>query len=102
MKSLAILIALLLSGCAFVKLSPEARQVRVISPSVAAATGCQFLGMNSARGVAIEGGMQAAQVKIRNQVAAAGGNAMVITDRNLEQMGQSTHGNITVDAYRCP
>jgi hypothetical protein len=101
-KNIAALFFLVLTGCAVVQLTPEARRVRVITPSVATATGCQFLGMQSARGVAIEGGMRAAQVKIRNQVAAASGNAMVVTGSDLEQMGSSTHGNVTVDAYRCP
>lgn len=98
----ASIIATALAGCASVQLSPEARQVRTITPAVATMEKCKFLSITSARGVALEGGMQAAQIKIRNQVASMGGNAMVITARDLEQSGQFTHGNVEAEAYRCP
>ncbi len=102
MKCIYYAVPLLLLGCAGVQLSPEAKRVRVITPGVAAAQSCKHLGMASAFGAAMEGGMLAAQVKVRNKVAEAGGNAMVMTDSSTERMGQSTHGNVTVDAYACP
>ena len=101
MNRIAIL-AVFVTGCAAHQLTPEAQQVRVITPGVATTLNCKYLGMKIARGVAIEGGMSAAQVKIRNRVADAGGNAMVVTDQHLDYAGQYAHGNITVDAYKCP
>jgi hypothetical protein len=88
---------LLLAGC--VTMSPEAKMVRTITPGVAVAQNCKHLGAASVFAPALEGGMNGAQVKIRNKVAAAGGNAMVVTNQQSDYNGGA---DIQADAYRCP
>jgi hypothetical protein len=87
---------LFLVGCA--TLTPEAKMVRTITPGVAVAQGCTHLGMAQAFNPAIEGGMSAAQITIRNRVAARKGNAMVVTSQD----SSGGHGEITADVYACP
>lgn len=90
MKYSISLLAFLLCGCA-PQLTSEARSVRVISPSVAQQ--CKHLGLAQAFQPPIAGGTPAAQIEIRNRVAAAGGNAYVPSAQ-----GQ---GSVTADVYAC-
>lgn len=90
---------LVLTSCANTpQLSPEAQAVRIIAPTQA--TPCAHLGMMEGFGPRMFGlgGLPLAQIKIRNNVAKAGGNALVIASQVLDNDG---HATIVGDAYRC-
>lgn len=97
MRNMLVVSSIVLTGCAAQQLSPEAKQVRVISPAVA--TQCKHLGLTQSFQPIIAGGMSAAQIDLRNKVAAAGGNAYVVSHQSVDYQG---HADITADAYTCP
>lgn len=99
LKSVVPIVALLaLSGCATVQLTPGGRQVRTISPGVA--QDCTHVGLASSFKAVIEGGISAAQIDIRNQVAALGGNAMIIVSQQVDPPPYQ-HGRIMAEVYKC-
>lgn len=97
MRYILFLFPLLLLGCETVKLSPDARSVRVLQS--AGALGCTHIGMVQSYQAAIVGGLSAAHVDLRNKVADAGGNAVAITTQQVDRHG---NGTLLGDAYRCP
>jgi hypothetical protein len=92
------LLPLLLVGCSTTPNHPNYGQVRVV-PSGLAATSCQFIGPVRSWKPVLAGGSGAAHRDIRNQVAAAGGNALVIISQVYSDQG---HAEIMGEAYRCP
>jgi hypothetical protein len=74
-------------------------QVRPITPALAQASKCVHLGMVNGFAPVIIGGMPAAQRTFRNRVAAAGGNAFIISAQSISPEG---HGEVVGDAYACP
>jgi len=93
-----VLAPFVISGCETMQLSPEAVAVRTITPVVA--QNCEHVGIASTFKPVLVGGMSAAQVDIRNQIARLGANAMVITAQYTDPPPYP-HGNITAEAYRC-
>jgi hypothetical protein len=87
-----------ISGCETMKLSPEGIAIRTITPVVA--QNCEHVGIASTFKPVLVGGMSAAQVDIRNQIAGLGANAMVITAQYTDPPPYP-HGHITAEAYRC-
>lgn len=86
-----------LAGCASpIQLSAEGARVRPVSDGIAAR--CTHLGMVRSFQPVIVGGLSAAQVDIRNKVAAQGGNALVISAQTSDARG---HGEVIGDAYSC-
>lgn len=95
----SIFLPFLLVGCASPTPNhPNYSQVRVV-PSGLAATSCTFLGAVYSHKPVLQGGYPAAQRSVRNQVAAKGGNALVLTSQSESGTG---HGEVMGDAYRCP
>lgn len=85
------------AGCS-TQLTPEAKKVRQIAAT--SSSGCSFLGAVSASeslGLDIAGDTESAFNKMRNQVAALGGDAFVLT--NSTSSFDST--NVQADAYAC-
>lgn len=98
MRHTALLLPFLLAACGSqTKLSDEGRQVRVINTSMT--TPCTHMGMVIGSGAALEGGLPAAQVKMRNRIAGNGGNAVVLTSQTVDGYGNA---QVMGDAYRCP
>ena len=99
-KSMALLTltAALSSGCT-VNMSNEGQQVRQINAD--AATPCKFLGVLQGEEIFAwtnAGNSRNALNKVRNQTAAIGGNAYVLTQSNVDNFGSNTQA----DAYLCP
>lgn len=96
MKYTRLVVAVsLVSGCA-TQLSDQAKLVR---PVALAPANCKHLGMVSTFQPVIAGGLRAAEVDIRNKVALAGGNVLVMSNRSVDTQG---HADIIGDAYSCP
>lgn len=97
MKYTAVFL-LLLSGCATQQLTPSGASVQPITPGVATTKNCKHLGMAQSHKPVLAGGLKAAQIDIRNKVAAAGGNAFVVSSQVVSSQG---HAEIIADAYSC-
>lgn len=99
MRARAIFILLAtLAGCATQPASPQApTRVRLISAEQAKA-GCKPVGKVELYKQIVVGGMPAAQLRLREKVAKAGGDAYVVTSQYL-----GPHGlfDIEADAYHC-
>lgn len=90
--------ALMVSGCV-TEMTPEANTVRQISPDVA--TACRFIGPVSGSemwGLGTAQDVRSALNKLRNEVAAKGGNAFVLGHSSTRDDGTI----VQADAYRCP
>jgi hypothetical protein len=91
-----------LAGCAI--LPPPAAPAPVVPTHVRlidaeqAKAGCTLVGKVELYKQIVVGGMPAAQLRVREKVAKAGGNAYVVTSQYL-----GPHGlfDIKADAYRC-
>ncbi len=90
------LLMLVILGCQTIELSQEAKQVRTISPAVAEK--CQHLGLVNAFEIYLVGGIEAAQLNIRNQAAKLGGNSILIVSENIDK---HKHAKIIAEVYRC-
>lgn len=97
-KTILMFTSLAVSGCETMQLSQQAVAVRTITPVVA--QNCEHVGIASTFKPVLVGGMSAAQVDIRNQVASMGANAMVVTAQYTDPPPYP-HGHITAEAYRC-
>lgn len=95
---LALLASLALASCAITKFTDQGRAVRTISPVVA--QNCEHLGMSSSWKPSLEGGLTAAQIDIRNKVAAAGGNAMLVVSQQVDPPPYQ-HAQLMAEVYRC-
>lgn len=88
-----------LASCATpTKFTPEGRTVRTISAVVA--QNCEHLGMSTSWKPVLAGGLPAAQIDIRNKVAALGGNAMLVVSQQVDPPPYQ-HAEIMAEAYRC-
>ncbi|WP_363322726.1 DUF4156 domain-containing protein [uncultured Litoreibacter sp.] len=88
----------LLASCS-TELTPGAQLVRQISTAMTSE--CTFLGPVSGSeslGFDIAGDAESAFNKVRNEVAARGGNAFVLTNSTSSDVAT----NVQADAYRCP
>ena len=99
MKKIAIVMAvILLSGCATVEMTSEARMVRELSLDTG--NNCQFLGAyDTSITIDYVGGSNRGRVTshVRNEVASMGGNAFI-----LQSMSEGTFSwSIHYDAYIC-
>ncbi len=90
------LLTLAILGCQTIELLPEAKQVRTISPVVAEK--CQHIGLVNAFEIYLAGGMEAAQLNIRNQAAKLGGNSILIVSENIDK---HQHAKIMAEVYKC-
>jgi len=95
---LGLLASLTVASCATTEFTPGGRTVRTISPVIA--QNCEHLGMSSSWKPVIEGGLSAAQIDIRNKVAARGGNAMLVVSQQVDPPPYQ-HAQIMAEAYRC-
>ncbi len=96
-KYLPLVIAALTAGCA-TSPAPDVENVRIVTQDAANALKCKhLLQVNSAKS-ASQGGMPAAHLDARNQVAKAGGNALVLKSQVNTQQGG---GEIAGDGYSC-
>ena len=86
----------LLIGCETIPLSPEAKLVRTISPVVAEK--CEHLGLVDAFAIHLAGGVQAAQLNIRNKAAKLGGNSILIISESIDK---HQHATIMAEVYKC-
>jgi len=100
MVLMGVLVAVFLQACASVtELSSGGSRVRQISPEQKSE--CRFLGVVEAsegNGSDVQDDRRGAMNKIRNSVAASGGNGFVINDRSTSEVRTF----IQVDAYACP
>lgn len=87
-----------LSGCMTTKFTKEGRTIRTISPVVA--QNCKHIGIANSWKPSLEGGLSAAQIDIRNKVAALGGNAMIIASQQVDPPPYQ-HAEILAEAYNC-
>ena len=87
---LIFLLTVLLAGCASAVLTPEGRGVRKLQ---AVSSGCRELGDVRASDV-VWGSFYEAEIKLKNLVASAGGNAYVI-----HFIGR--HSEINATAFLC-
>src|SRR4051812_741424 len=88
---------LFLAGAALPELTPGGRAVQTMTPDVVGA--CEPLGPASSWKPGSEGGQQAADVDIRNRIAARGGNAIVVRIVNVEHPKEDAE--IIAESYRC-
>jgi hypothetical protein len=93
-------ISLVIAGCAsnIPRLTAAGAAVRSVSPSVAQS--CTHLGLVSSFTPVLYGGIQGAHLDARNQVAALGGNAILMVSSEVSP-GRYAHGDVTAEAYRC-
>lgn len=97
-KSLAVLCCCVVSACS-TELTPEAQLVRQITPQMTER--CQFLGPVSGTelmGMTVADDVSSALNKVRNETAARGGNAFVLSNTQSSLDGSIAQG----DAYACP
>lgn len=97
-RTIALFGVLATSGC-MTEMTPEANSVRQITPGVA--TACKFIGPVSGSemwGFGTAQDAQSALNKMRNEVAARGGNAYVLGHSSTRADSSVVQG----DAYRCP
>lgn len=97
-RLIACLSVLTASGCV-AEMTPEANGVRQVTPNVV--TTCRFIGPVSGSemwGFGTAQDAQSALNKLRNEVAARGGNAYVLGHSSTRDDGTIVQG----DAYRCP
>ena len=94
--SLLFIFLALLTGCQTIELSPEAKLVRTISPVVAEK--CEHLGLVDAFEIHLGGGVQGAQLKIRNNAAQLGGNSILIISESIDK---HQHATIIAEVYKC-
>jgi hypothetical protein len=95
---IAAVLSIQLTGCT-APMTEEGLQVRQINAD--AATPCEFLGVvEGSENFAwtIAGDRRNALNKVRNKVAAMGGNCYVLTQTNTDGFGSNTQA----DAYLCP
>lgn len=90
----------ILAGCAVmpvvnVQLTPGGEKVRTITPT--AAQNCIPVGFISSY---VHGWLRDGENDMRNKVAAAGGNAMVVISRRLDPP-PDPHAELAATAYRC-
>ena len=97
MKNTLCITALLMAGCA-ATLSPDGKQVRIITPEAARILACEHVGKVSSVKSTSMGGMPAAHIDARNRVANANGNALAIASQSITPQGD---GEITGDGYAC-
>jgi hypothetical protein len=90
------LLMLVILGCQTIELLPEAKLVRTISPVVAEK--CQHLGLVNAFEIYLGGGIEGAQLKIRNKAAKLGGNSILIVSENIDK---HQHATIIAEVYKC-
>jgi len=100
MKALFLLLfAIIITGCGATKLTQNGSMVREIEADYS--TNCEFLGVietTEAMGWTAASQDHGALNKARNEVAARGGNAMVISSTSASGI----NSQVQVDGYRCP
>lgn len=99
MRRLVVCLSVLTASGCMTEMTAEANMVRQVSPDGAAA--CRFLGPVSgseAWGLDTSQDAKSALNKMRNEVAAKGGNAYVLGHSSTRYDSTIVQG----DAYRCP
>lgn len=97
-KLIAIMAFSAVSACS-TELTPQAQLVRQITPQMT--DSCQFLGPVSGTelmGLTVADDTDSALNKVRNETAARGGNAFVLSNTTSSLDGSIAQG----DAYACP
>src|SRR3954463_5482536 len=90
-------VTVFLAGAAMPELTPGGKAVQTLTADVAAR--CESLGPVGAWKWGDDGGLQAAEVDIRNRIAAHGGNAIVVKTVTVEQ--PIPHAEIAAESFRC-
>jgi hypothetical protein len=93
-----ISVVAILNGCMTLELTPEGSRVRTISSVVA--QNCELKSTGSIFKPILAGGLSAAQIEARNDVASFGGNAMVIISQYMDPPPYQ-HGHISLEGYYC-
>lgn len=73
---------------------------RVQAIQVGQTNNCTYLGPVSAFGAVIEGGLETALIRARNDVAAYGGNRIALISATTDS-GSYAHGRVQAEAYKC-